>query len=87
MLFRSNVPKKWKRHKLQPAKDGCNSDPSLLTEPSQSRGLPMVIHPADRCQANGLSANEERHVSPNSFRAHNGGNFEIVDPLSQQLKL
>ncbi|GAT22827.1 1-phosphatidylinositol-bisphosphate phosphodiesterase Plc1 [Aspergillus luchuensis] len=59
--------------------------PKALTEPSQSRGLPMGIpRPAAKTQL--ILTNNEQHVSGNSSFAHKGGILVISDPLLHRLK-
>ncbi|RAH55839.1 hypothetical protein BO85DRAFT_470162 [Aspergillus piperis CBS 112811] len=63
----------WQRHKLRDTGEmAVRKRPKALTEPSQSRGLPMGIpRPAAKTQL--ILTNNEQHVSGNSSFAHKGG--------------
>ena len=75
----------WQRHKLRDTGEmAVRKRPKALTEPSQSRGLPMGIpRPAAKTQL--ILTNNEQHVSGNSSFAHKGGILVISDPLLHRL--
>ncbi|OJI91380.1 hypothetical protein ASPFODRAFT_703262 [Aspergillus luchuensis CBS 106.47] len=72
----------WQRHKLRDTGEmAVRKRPKALTEPSQSRGLPMGIpRPAAKTQL--ILTNNEQHVSGNSSFAHKGGILVRADIAS-----
>ncbi|CAK45727.1 uncharacterized protein An08g10540 [Aspergillus niger] len=77
----------WQRHKLRDTGEmAVRKRPKALTEPSQSRGLPMGI-PRPAAKTHPISTNNEQHVSGNSSFAHKGGNFGDKRPALAPPKL